>query len=357
VASAATRSSPRRAGEGEEVLVLGIESTAHTFGASIASSRPPYILSDARSQYRPLKGGILPREAAAFLAENAPRVVEAALREAGVSARELDAVAVALGPGMGPSLRVGATVARAIASMHGIPIVPVNHAVAHIEIARFLTGIRDPLVLYVAGGNTTIMSHVAGRYRVFGETLDIALGNLLDTFAREAGIAPPYVAGGLHAVDRCAEGGRYVRGLPYIVKGQDVSFSGLLTAALRALRRGASLGDVCYTLREIAFSSVVEVAERGLAHTGKESIVLTGGVAANRALVEKVRVMAEERGALFKPIEPRFCGDNGAMIALTGLLAYTHGARLLEPRQALIRQRWRPDEVDAPWYPSMPQDL
>ncbi len=355
--NAATRSSPPRNRESGELLVLGVESTAHTFGASVVSSRPPYVLSDARSQYKPSKGGILPREAAAFLAENAPGVVSRALEEAGVGPRELDAIAVSLGPGMGPSLRVGATVARALASRYGLPIVPVNHAVAHIEIARFLTGLRDPLVLYVAGGNTTVMSHVAGRYRVFGETLDIALGNLLDTFAREAGIAPPYIVEGEHAVDRCAAGGRYVKGMPYVVKGQDVSFSGLLTTSLKLLRKGFRLSDVCYTLREIAFSSVVEVAERGLAHTGKDSIILTGGVAANRILNEKVRLMALEQGARFEPIEARFCGDNGVMIAITGLLAYAHGVSLNTPRKALIRQRWRPDEVDAPWYPLTLRDL
>ena len=355
--SAATRSSHPRGRREGELLVLGIESTAHTFGASVVSSRPPYILSDARSQYKPSKGGILPREAAAFLAERAPEVVARALEEAGVGAGDLDAVAVALGPGMGPSLRVGATVARALASRYKLPIVPVNHAVAHIEVARFLTGLRDPLILYVAGGNTTVMSHVAGRYRVFGETLDIALGNLLDTFAREAGIAPPYIVDGEHAVDRCAAGGSYVRGMPYVVKGQDVSFSGLLTASLRLLRRGARLSDVCYTLREIAFSSVVEVAERGLAHTNKDSIILTGGVAANKLLAEKVRLMAVEQGARFEPIDARFCGDNGVMIAITGLLAYAHGIALESPRRALIRQRWRPDEVDAPWYPLTLKDL
>ena len=348
MASAATQSSS--AGE-SELIVLGIESTAHTFGVGVVSSKPPYILADARRQYRPREGGILPREVAAYFSSVAGETVGEALREAGVKPGDLAAIAVALGPGMGPALRVGATVARALAAAYRLPLIPVNHGVAHIEIARFLTGIRDPVALYVSGGTTTVASYVEGRYRVFGETLDIALGNLLDTFAREVGIAPPYVRGGRHAVDECAEGGHFINNLPYVVKGQDVSFSGLLTAALRAYRRGVRLSDICYTLREIAYSSVVEVTERGVAHTRKRGVVLTGGVAASRLLNEKVEAMAQSQGVEFKPIPHRYAGDNGVMIALTGLLALAHGVTGIPPEKAFIRQRWRLDRVDVPWFP------
>lgn len=332
---------------------MGIESTAHTFGVSIVSDKPPYILSDARRVYSPREGGILPREVAAFFSSVAGEVVREALDTAGVRIGDVDAIAVALGPGMGPQLRIGATVARALSSYYSKPLVPVNHAVAHVEIARFLTGLRDPIVLYVAGGNTAVVAYSEGRYRVFGETLDMPLGNLLDTFAREVGIAPPYVVGGMHAVDRCAEGGDFIEGLPYIVKGQDSSFSGLLTAALKLVRSGARLADVCYTLREIAYSSVVEVLERGLAHTGKREVLLTGGVAASRVLNEKIEAMARLHGATFKPIPPRYAGDNGVMIAITGLAAYKWGYTI-EVSKAFIRQRWRIDQVDVPWYYEFP---
>lgn len=335
------------------MLVLGIESTAHTFGVAIVSDEKPYILSDARRVYTPREGGILPREVASFFSRIAGEVVREALEEAGVRIADIDAIAVALGPGMGPQLRVGATVARALASHYSKPLVPVNHAVAHIEIARFLTGLRDPIVLYVAGGNTAVVAYSEGRYRVFGETLDIPLGNLLDTFAREIGIAPPYVVGGEHAVDVCARDGDFIEGLPYIVKGQDSSFSGLLTAALRMVKSGVRLADVCYTLREIAYSSVVEVLERGLAHTGKREVILTGGVAASRVLNEKIEAMARLHGATFKPIPPRYAGDNGVMIALTGIPAFKWG-HVVEVTRAFIRQRWRIDQVDIPWYYEFP---
>ena len=350
MASAATPSSSERSSR--PTIVLGIESTAHTFGVGIVSSTPPYILADARRQYVPRQGGILPREVAQFFSQVAGDVVREALSQAGIKPGDISGIAVALGPGMGPALRVGATVARALASKLGVPLIAVNHAVAHIEIARFLTGLHDPVVLYVSGGNTTVMSYSAGRYRVFGETLDISLGNMLDTFARETGLGPPYVVGGKHVVDICAEKGRFIRGLPYVVKGQDVSYSGLLTAALRAYKRSpGSLPDICYTLREIGFSSSVEVTERCLAHVGKSEVILTGGVAANDELNRKLSIMVRPHNARFRRIPKKYAGDNGVMIALTGLLELMHGVGIVEPERAFIRQRWRPDRVDVPWYP------
>ncbi|MCE4604663.1 MAG: N(6)-L-threonylcarbamoyladenine synthase Kae1 [Aeropyrum sp.] len=337
----------------DETIVLGIESTAHTFGVGIVSDNPPYILADVRRKWEPRSGGILPREVAEYFSKVAGEAVEEALGSAGLSIKEISAIAVSLGPGMGPALRVGATVARALALKHGKPLVPVNHAVAHIEVARWSTGLRDPVALYVAGGNTTVVSFVDRRYRVFGETLDIALGNLLDTFAREAGIAPPYIVSGQHAVDVCAEGGEFIEGIPYVVKGQDVSFSGILTASLKLLKRGARLRDVCYTLREVAFSSVVEVTERCVAHTGKKQVTLTGGVAANKLLNSKMEAMASLQDAVYKPVDVRLSGDNGVMIAVTGLAAFRSGVTV-EPEKAFIRQKWRIDEVDIPWYPWMP---
>ncbi len=333
----------------DEQYVLGIESTAHTFGVGIVSNKPPYILSNTYARYTPPKGGIHPREASRFMASQAPRVLREALTEAGLSIHDMDAVAVALGPGLGPCLRVGATIARALAIYYDKPLVPVNHVIAHLEIGRLTTGLRDPIILYVSGGNTMIIAYSEGRYRVFGETLDISLGNLLDVFAREVGIAPPYVVGGLHQVDRCAEEGREILDLPYTVKGQDVSFSGLLTAALRAYRRGARLADVCLTLREIAYSMVVEAAERGLAHTRRREVLLTGGVAASPPLRRKVSIMAEHHDARVGLTPLEYDSDNGAMIAWTGLLALNSGITI-DPGSAVVRQRWRPEEVEVPWY-------
>ena len=331
-----------------DLLVLGIESTAHTFGVGVASTKPPYILSNVKDTYQPREGGIHPREAASHHTRVAAEVLERALDEAGIGIRDVDGIAVALGPGLGPALRVGATIARALAAYYRKPLVPVNHAVAHVEVGRLATGFKDPVVLYVSGGNTLVAAYAKGRYRVFGETLDIALGNLLDTFAREVGIAPPYIVEGKHAVDRCAEDGKEVLDLPYTVKGQDVSFSGLLTAALRAVKRGARLADVCLTLREIAYSAVVEVTERCLAHTAKREVLVVGGVAASPILRSMLQVMTSYHEAQAGWPPPPLAGDNGAMIAWTGLLNLLAGLTI-SIEEAVVRQRWRLDDTPIPW--------
>ncbi len=327
-----------------ELVVLGIESTAHTFGVGVATSGGR-ILGESRDVYRPPPGeGIRPSEAAEHHSRVAGRVLREALGEAGLGLKDVDGVAVALGPGMGPCLRVGATVARFLAVKYGKPLVPVNHAVAHIEIARLTTGLEDPVVVYVSGGNTMVTTFVGGRYRVFGETLDIPLGNCLDTFAREAGLGFP----GVPRVEEAAKRGERLLEFPYLVKGQDLSYSGLLTHALRALREGERLEDVCLTLIEYAYSMLVEVAERAMAHTGKAELTLTGGVARSPVLSGKLRVMAEDRGAVYRPVEPRYAGDNGAMIAYTGALALSHGVTI-PVAESRIRPLWRLDRVDIPW--------
>ncbi len=325
-----------------DVIVLGIESTAHTFGIGVASYKRG-ILANVNSLYR-YAGGILPREAARHHYEVADRVLQKALREADITIRDVDAIAVALGPGLGPCLRVGASIARFLAAYYEKPLVPVNHAVAHIEIAIMATGVKDPVFVYVSGGNTIISAFLDGRYRVFGETLDIAIGNFLDTLARELGLPQP----GVPHVEKMAEKGSRILELPYIVKGQDVSFSGLLTAALRKYREGARIEDVCLSVVEYAYAMLAEVTERALAHTQKKELVLAGGVARSRRLQAIMRMVAEEHGATFHVVPDEYAGDNGAMIAWTGLLAYLHGVTL-EPEKAVIRQRWRMEEVEIPW--------
>lgn len=328
-------------------LVLGVESTAHTFSLGLVDSSGR-ILSMASREYTPKTGGIHPREAAQHHAKCASLVVREVLEASKVKPLEIDVIAYSAGPGLGPCLRTGATIARALASYLEKPIVPVNHCIAHIEMGKLLTGASDPLVVYVSGGNTIVSAYAGGRYRVFGETLDIALGNCLDVFAREVGIAPPYVKGGLHIVDYYAEKGSEIVDLPYIVKGQDMSFSGLLTAALRAYSEGVKLEDLCLSLRETAYNTVVEVAERALSHTGKREILLTGGVAKSPILKGKFERVAEERRVKLYVTPSRYAGDNGAMIAWTGVLLYKHGYTV-DIENSVINQRWRLDEVEVPW--------
>lgn len=314
------------------MLCLGIESTAHTFGVSLVDEGK--IHSEERDSYTTERGGIIPRE----LAEHHTGVCVDLMEKAMV--KKPDLVAFSQGPGMGHALRIGAVAARIVSLNYDVPLIGVNHCIAHLEIARRLTKLDDPIMLYVSGGNTQVIGFESGRYRVFGETLDIGVGNLLDAFGRSAGIGFP--AG--PEIERLAKGGKYIE-LPYSVKGMDVSFTGMLTKA-RALLKRHKLRDICFSLQETAFAMLVEVSERAVAHTGKEQLVLTGGVGANARLQEMCRIMCEERGAEFGAVEKRYAVDNAAMIAHTGLVMYRSGCRT---HNTAIKQRWRTDEVEVTW--------
>ena len=327
---------------------LGIESTADDFGAAILSFEGA-VLSNANDVYMPKKGGIHPREAARHHAEVAEKVLAEALEKAKIKPRDINLVAFSQGPGLGPCLRTGATAARALSSYLGVPLVGVNHCVAHIEIGKLATGAKDPVTLYVSGGNTIVSAFEAGKYRVFGETLDIAIGNCLDVFAREVGLKQRRGAPFGAIVEELANNGKSYVSLPYTVKGMDLSFSGLLTAAVKTfLEKKIALEDVCFSLQEVAFSMLSEVTERALAHTEKPEVLLTGGVAANKKLQSMLRVIAMEHDARFCVVPQGLAADNGAMIAWTGILAYKSG--LVTPvEDSYVNVKWRLEDVHAPW--------
>jgi N6-L-threonylcarbamoyladenine synthase/protein kinase Bud32 len=332
----------------KECYCLGIESSADDFGVGI-SAFSGNILANVISAHMPEKGGIHPREAARHHAEAASRILEEAFTKSGIKPQNLSVIAFSQGPGLGPCLRTGSTVARALSSYLNIPLVGVNHCIAHIEIGKLKSGAQDPATLYVSGGNTIVAAFDSGRYRVFGETLDIALGNCLDVFAREAGlhqkVGMPFGA----IVEKLAEKGKRLIPLPYTVKGMDTSFSGLVTAAVNLVKKGEyRLEDLCYSLQETAFSMVSEVTERALAHTERKEVLLTGGVAANKRLQSMIKIIADEHEAQFCLVPSEFAIDNGAMIAWTGVLAYTHG--IATPvEKSFVKLRWRLEEVEVPW--------
>jgi universal protein Kae1 len=331
-----------------EAYCLGVESTADDFGVGISTFHGE-TLANISDAYIPEEGGIHPREAARHHSDVADKVLNEAFAKAGVKPSDLSLIAFAQGPGLGPCLRTGATVARALASYLDVPLVGVNHSVAHIEIGKLKTGARDPVALYVSGGNTIVAAFECGRYRIFGETLDIALGNCLDVFAREAGLRHRRGLPLGAAVERLAAKGEKLLALPYTVKGMDLSLSGLLTAAVTLLRKGeCKLADLCYSLQENAFSMVTEVTERALAHTEKKEVLLTGGVAANTRLQAMLKTIAAEHDAQFSVVPREFATDNGAMIAWTGVLAYTHGV-VTPVEESFVKLRWRLDRVDVPW--------
>jgi universal protein Kae1 len=327
--------------------VLGIEATAHT--ASVGLVVPDgkggmAISANLSSSYLPPEGGIHPREAANHHAETLPSLIRKALVEADVEPKDLEAVAFSQGPGLGPCLRTGASAARALALSVGRPLVGVNHCVAHLEVGRAVLGCEDPVLLYASGGNTQVIAYAAGRYRVFGETLDIGIGNMLDKLGREMGL--PFPAG--PTLERMARGGDRLLPLPYSVKGMDVAYSGMLTAAIQSMARGADPDDLAMSVQETAFAMLVEVTERAMAHIGRDEVLLGGGVAANGRLREMTSIMAKERGAFSYAPPPSLCVDNGAMIAVLGVMMHDAGvATALE--DSAVDQRFRTDEVEVTW--------
>ena len=327
---------------------LGIESTADDFGVGILSFDGK-VLSNANNTYVPEKGGIHPREAARHHAEVAGKVLTEAFERAEIKPQDVGLVAFSQGPGLGPCLRTGATAARALACYLGVPLAGVNHCVAHIEIGKLATQATDPVTLYVSGGNTIVSAFEAERYRVFGETLDIAIGNCLDVFAREAGLSQRRGAPFGAMVEELANKGKTFVFLPYTVKGMDLSFSGLLTATVQLFHeRRHRLEDLCFSLQEVAFSMLTEVTERALAHTEKPEVLLTGGVAANKRLQSMLNVIAEEHSARFCVVPKEYALDNGAMIAWTGILAYKSNVTV-PVEKSFVKLKWRLDEVYASW--------
>lgn len=329
------------------MLCLGVESTAHTFGCSVMDSSGK-ILSDARDVYKAPPGqGIHPRDASRHHIEVSSNVLRKALVSARKSIKEIDLIGYSAGPGLGPCLRVGAVVSRALASFYRKPLVPVNHALGHVELGAMLTHTRDPLVLLVSGGHSMILAFSYGRWRVFGETLDITVGQLLDQFGRGLGFASP--CGGRIEELAKKSGGKYLQ-LPYTIKGNDVSFSGLITAALKlASGRKEEISDICYSLQETAFAMLAEAIERALSFTAKKEMIIVGGVSANRRLSEMLELACNRHGVAFHSCPMEFAGDNGAQISWTALLHYGATAKGVKIEKSHVRQSWRLDTVDVSW--------
>ena len=327
-----------------DLISLGIESTADNLGIGIVSNEKK-VLANYIKVHVPQEGGIHPREAARHHSENMGNAIKTALDQAKITMSEIDIISFSQGPGLGPCLRTGATGARALATYMNKPLVGVNHCVAHIEIGRMATGAVDPLTLYVSGGNTIVSGYESGRYRIFGETLDIAIGNCLDTFARAAGLEYP----GGPDIEKKSEKGKKLISLPYIVKGMDISYSGLLTAITNELENKThNIEDLCFSLQETAYAMLGEITERALAHTKKPELLLTGGVAANKRLSNIIIEIAEEHGATPYIVPIKLAADNGAMIAWTGLIAFNAGYST-PIDESHVNPNWRMDQVEIPW--------
>ena len=342
-------------------LILGIESTAHTFGIGIVKDGK--ILANVRKSYTTERGGIIPMDAAKHHRENSEEVYREAIKESGIKEEEIDALAFSQGPGLAPCLIQGMNFVKNLSERLNIPIVPVNHCVAHLEIGKITRAERapkvpshtpsfnlgvtpdDPVMLYASGANTQIIAYSSGKYRIFGETLDVGIGNFIDNFARYLDLGFP----GGPKIEKLAQGGKKYIELPYKVKGMDIALSGILTNLKQKIEsKKYKKEDLAYSMQETVFSMLIEVAERALAHTGKKELLLGGGVGCNSRLQEMCNIMCKERGAKFFCPDKSLLVDNAAMIAFLGEIMFNSGVR--EKSENIdIKPRQRTDEVDVKW--------
>ncbi|MBT7706210.1 tRNA (adenosine(37)-N6)-threonylcarbamoyltransferase complex transferase subunit TsaD [archaeon] len=331
------------------VTILGIETTAHTFGAAIVQDKK--ILSNEKDAYTTEdgQGGMIPIEVRKHHEVVAPKIYALALESAGITEDKIDAIAFSNSPGLAPSLLAGMAFVKELSAKLKIPVVPVNHCVAHLEIGDTV-GAKDPVMLYASGANTQIIAYEAGKYRVFGETLDLGVGNFIDTFARFAGLGFP----GGPKIQKLAEESKNKEELielPYSIKGMDVAFSGIQTKLRNLLDKGEDLGRLSYSMQETVFAMLVEASERALAHTGKKELVLGGGVACNSRLQEMCKIMCSERGVKYFCPERPLLVDNAAMIAYLGQKMFEAGISTDHKHLDMvdINPRERTDDVEVTW--------
>ncbi|KAI4912957.1 hypothetical protein J4E85_010932 [Alternaria conjuncta] len=345
------------------MIAIGLEGSANKIGVGVifhpGPNKPPIILANLRHTYvSPPGEGFLPKDTAIHHRAWVVRLIKQAVRQAGVKIEDIDCICYTKGPGMGAPLQSVALAARTISLLWGKPMVGVNHCVGHIEMGRSITRADNPVVLYVSGGNTQVIAYSAQRYRIFGETLDIAIGNCIDRFARTLMIPNDPFPG--YNVEQLAKDGRNLVDLPYGVKGMDASFSGILAAA-DLLARGldeslpdekrlktedgqlVTRADMCFSLQETIFAMLVEITERAMAHVGSQQVLVVGGVGSNMRLQQMMGMMARDRGGNVFATDEMFCIDNGIMIAHAGLLEYGTGVKT-ELNDTTCTQRFRTDE-------------
>ena len=328
-------------------IILGIESTAHTFGIGVVKSGK--VLANVKKSYTTEKGGIILAEAAHHHEKHSGEIYNEALKISKVKENEIQGIAFSQGPGLTSCLLVGLEFAKKLSEKLKIPLVPVNHCIAHLEIGK-ITKAKDAVMLYASGANTQIIAYASERYRIFGETLDIGIGNFLDNFARYLGIGFP---GGPKIEQLALSGKNYIE-LPYKVKGMDIALSGILTNLKQKIEsKKFNREDLSYSTQETVFAMLVEISERALAHTGKKELLLGGGVGCNKRLQKMCEIMCTARkdGTKFFVPENQFLVDNGAMIAFLGEIMFNSGIKFLgfQAQELEIKPKQRTDEIEISW--------
>ena len=340
-------------------IILGIETSCDETAAAVVSrdadGRGKILSNIVRSQlteHLPF-GGVVPEIAARAHILYLDQLISTALAEASVGFTELDAVAATAGPGLIGGLIVGLTTAKAIAYARGIPLVAVNHLEAHALTPGLTEGLKPLyLLLLVSGGHTQILSvEGLGKYRRIATTIDDALGEAFDKTAKILGLGYP---GGPEVERRAAAGDPKANQLPRPMLGRPephFSFAGLKTAVRQLAERERPLtdkkiADICASFQAAVSATVVDRVAKALDQTGSRTLVIAGGVAANRALRTALEnLCAANRARLVAP-PLALCTDNAAMIAWVG--AERLAAGLTDPLDAPVRVRWPLDPSAVP---------
>ncbi|XP_043382832.1 probable tRNA N6-adenosine threonylcarbamoyltransferase isoform X2 [Chelonia mydas] len=313
------------------VTVLGLEGSANKVGTGLV--RDGQVLSNPRRTFVPAPGqGFLPGQTARHHQGCVLALLQEALQEAGLESADVDCVAYTKGPGMGAPLVTVAVVARTLAQLWNKPLLGVNHCVGHIEMGRLITGAQNPTVLYVSGGNTQVIAYSERRYRIFGETIDIAVGNCLDRFARVLKISNDPSPG--YNIEQMAKKRWLTRCWHQENAPQRISAS--------LSRRHSSR---CWWRSR---SGPWRTAAHRRPSSWAVSAVRARTVGGNMRLQEMMQIMCAERGAKLFATDERFCIDNGAMIAQAGWEMFRTG-QVTQLEDSWITQRYRTDEVEVTW--------
>ncbi|MCB1865782.1 MAG: tRNA (adenosine(37)-N6)-threonylcarbamoyltransferase complex transferase subunit TsaD [Chromatiales bacterium] len=336
--------------------VLGIETSCDETGVAVWDEARGLVAERLYSQVarHAEYGGVVPELASRDHIRKLAPLVREVLAEAGID--RADAVAYTAGPGLAGALLVGAAFGRALAMGWGVPAVAVHHMEGHL-LAPLMgaDAVHYPFVaLLVSGGHTQLIDVAAhGNYRLLGETIDDAAGEAFDKTAKLLGLGYP----GGPALARLAEQGRtgvYEFSRPMLDRpGLDFSFSGLKTQVRLAIERTEEAGalddqaraDIARGFEAAVVDTLVEKCRRALDAAGRDTLIVSGGVGANRHLrAELTRILGQAgRRVAFPP--PEYCTDNGAMIAHAGALRLAAGAG--EPLAFEVRARWPMDELNA----------
>ena len=307
--------------------ILAVESSCDETSVAVLKNEKELLSNIIASQVESHKrfGGVVPEVASRHHVEVVTLCIKDALSEAGITAEQIDAVAVTYGPGLVGALLVGMAAAKAFAWAHGLPLIPVNHMAGHLMAAREVKELEYPLLALLVSGGHTELVYVSepGNYKIVGETRDDAVGEAYDKVGRVMGLT--YPAG--REIDELAHKGKDVYDFPRAMIKEDhleFSFSGLKSAFINLHHNAEQKGeilvkeDLCASFQAAVLDILLAKTKKALERYPVKTLVVAGGVAANQGLRERLAEEITDVGVVIPPL--RLCGDNAGMIALAAAI-------------------------------------